>query len=60
MHTIEHNGQLVGMGFDFVTLLQTVDSYFGRKLKKMNQIFDEELWVCKNGDRILGGHLVCE
>ena len=38
VHTMEHNGQLVGMGFDFVTWLQTVDSYFGCKLKKMNQI----------------------
>ena len=36
VHTTEHNGQLVGQSFDFVTLLQTVDSYFGRKLKKMN------------------------
>ena len=43
MHTTEHNGQLVGIGFDFVTLLQTVDSYFGRKLKKMNQLYGEEL-----------------
>ena len=31
------------MGFDFVTLLRTVDSYFGRKLKKMNQFYGEEL-----------------
>ena len=40
---MEHNGQLVGIWFDFVTLIWTVDSYFLCKLKKMNQVYSEQL-----------------